>query len=102
MSETLRVVVYNIGLKTILQQFKTEPISYGDLVYKFNKIVIKPIFRDHFKDITKRYKLEDLKVLKRSPDLLNKVKIGQGKLRLIIQTYFVLPYMGRGHFDQVT
>ena len=46
--------------------------------------------------------LEDLKVLKRSPDLLNNVKIGQGKLRLIIQTYFVLPYMGSGHFDQVT
>ena len=48
------------------------------------------------------FKLEDLKVLKRSPDLLNNVKIGQGQLRLIIQTYFVLPYMGNGHFDQVT
>ena len=43
-------------------------------------------------------KLEDLK---RSPDLLNNVKIGQGQLRLIIQTYFVLPYMGSGHIDQV-
>ena len=30
----------------------------------------------------------------RGPDLLNNVKIGQGKLRLIIETYFVLPYMG--------
>ena len=47
-------------------------------------------------------KLEDLKVLKRSPDLLNNVKIGQGQLWLIIQSYFVLPYMGSGHFDQVT
>ena len=47
-------------------------------------------------------KLEDLKVLKRSPDLLNNVKIGHGQLRLIIQTYFVVPYMGSGHFDQVT
>ena len=28
-------------------------------------------------------KLEDLKVLRRSPDLLNNVKIGQGKLQLI-------------------
>ena len=36
-----------------------------------------------------REKLEDLKVLKRSPDLLNNVKIGYGQLRLIIQTYFV-------------
>ena len=47
-------------------------------------------------------KLEDLKVLKGSPDLLNNVKIGQGQIWLIIQTYFVLPYMGSGHFDQVT
>ena len=31
---------------------------------------------------------------KRSPDLLNKIKIGHGQLRLIIKTYFVLPYMG--------
>ena len=30
-------------------------------------------------------KLEDLKVLRRSPDLLNNVKIGQGKLQLIIK-----------------
>ena len=37
-----------------------------------------------------------------SPDLLNYLKIGQGQLRLIIQMYFVLPYMGIGHFDQVT
>ena len=46
--------------------------------------------------------LEDLKVLKRSPDLLNNVKIGQGQFRLITQIYFVLPYMGNDHFDQVT
>ena len=39
-------------------------------------------------------KLEDLKVLKRSHDVLNNVKIGHGQLRLIIQTYFVLPCMG--------
>ena len=32
--------------------------------------------------------------LKRSPDLLYNVKIDQGKLRLIIETYFVLPYVG--------
>ena len=39
-------------------------------------------------------KLEDLKVLKRSPDPLNNVIKGQGQLRLIIQKYYVLPYMG--------
>ena len=31
------------------------------------------------------YKLEDLKVLRRSPDLLNNVKIGQGQLQLIME-----------------
>ena len=41
-----------------------------------------------------KLELEDLKVLKHSPDLLDNVKIGQGQLRLIIETYFVLPYMG--------
>ena len=30
-------------------------------------------------------KLEDLKVLRRSPDLLNNVKIGQGQLQLIVK-----------------
>ena len=32
-----------------------------------------------------RDKLEDLKVLRRSPDLLNNVKIGQGQLQLIME-----------------
>ena len=30
-------------------------------------------------------KLEDLKVLRRSPDLFNNVKIGQGQLQLVIK-----------------
>ena len=39
--------------------------------------------------------LEDLKVLRRSPDLLNNVKIGQGQLQLIMkQFFFVLPHIG--------
>ena len=48
-------------------------------------------------------KLENLKEVKRSPDLLYNVKIGQGQLRLIIETYCVIPYMGMvNHFGQVT
>ena len=35
-------------------------------------------------------KLEDLMVLKRSPDLLNNVKIGQDQLQLIIQHIFLI------------
>ena len=42
-----------------------------------------------------KMQLEDLK---RSPDLLNNVKIGHGQLRLIIQTY----YGHGGHFGQVS
>ena len=45
-------------------------------------------------------KLEDLTVLKRSPDLLSNVKIGQDQLRLIIK--HILFYGGCGHFGQVT
>ena len=46
---------YNIGLKTLLQQGISEPIFYGDLVYKFKRIVGKPNFSDQFKKIVKRY-----------------------------------------------
>ena len=35
--------------------FISEPIFYGDLVYKFKRIVGKPNFSDQFKKIVKRY-----------------------------------------------
>ena len=52
----------------------------------------------------RKEKLEDLKVLKRSPDLLNNVKIRQGQLRLIIETllFCFTIYGGGGFFGQVT
>ena len=49
------IVKYNIGLKTLLQLGISEPIFYGDLVYKFKRIVGKPYFSDQFKKIVKRY-----------------------------------------------
>ena len=49
------IVKYNTGLKTLLQQGISEPIFYGDLVYKFIRIVGKPNFSDKFKKIVKRY-----------------------------------------------
>ena len=49
------IVKYNIGLKTLLQQGIPEPIFYGDLVYKFKRIIGKPNFSDQFKKIVKRY-----------------------------------------------
>ena len=50
------IVEYNICLKTLLQQGISEPVLYGDLVYKFKRIVEKPNFIDQFKKIIKRYK----------------------------------------------
>ena len=47
--------INDIGLKTLLQQGISEPIFYGDLVYKFKRIVGKPNFSDQFKKIIKRY-----------------------------------------------
>ena len=49
------IVKHNIGLKTLLQQGISEPIFYGDLVYKFKRIFGKPNFSDQFKKIIKRY-----------------------------------------------
>ena len=43
------------ALKTLQQEGKSEPIFYGDLVYKFKRIVGKPNFSDQFKKIVKRY-----------------------------------------------
>ena len=49
------IVKYNIGLKTLLQQGISEPIFYGNLVYKFKQIVGILYFSDQFKKIVKRY-----------------------------------------------
>ena len=40
---------YNVGLKTLLLQDLSEPEIYGDLVYKFRKIIGKYDFPYHFK-----------------------------------------------------
>ena len=37
---------FNVGLKTLLHQGLSEPEFYGDLVYKFNKIVGRADFSD--------------------------------------------------------
>ena len=45
---------YNVGLKTLLLQGLSEPEFYGDLVYKFRKIISKNDFPYHFKKIIVR------------------------------------------------
>ena len=48
------IVKYNIVLKILLQQGISESRFYGDLVYKFKRIVGKPNISDQFKKIIKR------------------------------------------------
>ena len=38
----------------------SEPIFYGDLIYKFKRILRKPNFSDQFKKIIKHYKKLDI------------------------------------------
>ena len=47
---------FSIGLKTLLHQGLSEPEFYGDLVYKFKKIVGRAFFSDQFRKIIVRYK----------------------------------------------
>ena len=47
---------YNVGLKTLLLQGLSGPEFYGDLVYKFRKIIGKNDFPYHFKKIIVCYK----------------------------------------------
>ena len=47
---------FNVGLKTLLHQGLSEPEFYGDLVYKFKKIVGRVDFCYQFRKIIVRYK----------------------------------------------
>ena len=46
---------YRVGLKTLLLQGHSEPEFYGDLVYKFKKIIGNYDFPYHFKKIIIRF-----------------------------------------------
>ena len=46
------IAKYNIGLKTLLQQGISGPWFYGDLVYKFKRIVGKHTYSDPFKRLS--------------------------------------------------
>ena len=56
-ADTIKLVSkFNVGLKTLLHQGLSEPEFYGDLVYKFKKIVGRADFSDQLKKIIVRYK----------------------------------------------
>ena len=46
---------YSVSLKTLLQQGISEPEFYGDLVYRFRKIVGKSNFSEQFRKLINRY-----------------------------------------------
>ena len=48
---------FDIGLKTLLQQRISGPEFYGDLVYRFRKIVGKSNFSEQFRKLINRYKI---------------------------------------------
>ena len=73
------ILKYNIGLITLLQQGISEPIFYGDLVYKFKQIVGKSNFSDQFKKIVKgfiRVRKTFSKFYRRYYDLISKFQVG--------------------------
>ena len=65
---------FNVGLKCLLHQGLSEPEFYGDLVYKFKKIMGRPDFSDQFRKIIIRHKRigYDLIVMQQSACLVNK------------------------------
>ena len=69
---------YNVGLKTLLPQGLSAPEVYGELVYKFRKIIGKNDFPYHFKKIIVRYKKigYDIDVLRQTACLVvNPIKV---------------------------
>ena len=42
------IVEYKVGLEALLQQGISEPVFYGDLVYRLKRIVGQPYFTDQF------------------------------------------------------
>ena len=69
---------YNVGLKTLLLEGLSGPKFYGDLVYKFRKIISKNDFPYHFKKMVVRYKKigYDIDVLRQTACLVvNPIKV---------------------------
>ena len=63
---------FNVGLKTFLRHSLSVPEIYGDLVYKYKKIVGRTDFSDQFKKIVMRYERIDynLNVMRQSACLV--------------------------------
>ena len=76
------VFQYNVGLKTHLLQGLPEPKCYGDLVYKFRKIIGTNDFPFHFEKIILRYKKFDYNT--DVCDRLNACLLSQSRLTALL------------------
>ena len=63
---------FNVGLKSLLYQGLSAPEFYGDLVYKFKKIMGRTDFSDQFRKIIVRHKRigYDLNIIRHSACLV--------------------------------
>ena len=66
------ILKFNVGLKSLLHQGLSEPEFYGDLVYKFKKIMGRTDFSDQFRNIIISHKRigYDLNVMRQSACLV--------------------------------
>ena len=63
---------HKVGLKSLFHQGLSEPEFYGDLVYKFKKIMGRTDFSDQFRKIIIRHKRigYDLNIMRQSACLM--------------------------------
>ena len=63
---------FNVELKTLLREGLSEPEFYGDLVYKFKKLIERNDFSFHFRKTITRYRCKkyNLNVMRQSTCLV--------------------------------
>ena len=55
-ADTELISKFNVGLKTLLREGLSEPELYGDLVYKFKKLIGRTAFSFQLRKIITRYR----------------------------------------------
>ena len=84
---------FNVGLKSLLHQGKSEPELNGDLVYKFKKIMGRTDFSDQFRKIKIRHKRigYDLNAMRQSACLV----VNQSRLITLLHSLIPRRWIGR-------
>ena len=84
---------FNVGLKTLLHQGLSEPEFYGDLVYKFKKILGRADFSDQFRKIIVRYKRigYNINIMRQSACLV----FNQSRLITLLPSLIARRWVGR-------